>query len=118
MNSTVRGPQDWKWLGYAAHLIVGARCQFHLATVVGDYLVSTVGEYKSDHRAKDFEEIGAGRLYETMVFRVTGEVCKLPDCNCGGPEVEDWSEMDTNVYNLRGDATKGHMEMCERWAAK
>lgn len=111
---------EWKWLGYAAHLIVGSRCQFHLATVVGDYVVSTVGEYLPyDAKDKrDFDEVGAGRLYETMVFRTTGQVCHDPECNCGGPVIEDWMELEANGYNLRGDATEGHMEMCRRWAAK
>lgn len=135
---------EWQWLGYAAHLIVGRNCQFHLATVIGDHLVSTVGEYVPDAPVREifaesrgvdlkgmgdsrladymrkvgFEEIGAGRLYETMVFRVSGEVCTDPECNCGGPTVEEWSELDANGYNERGEATRGHMEMCERWASK
>src|SRR6266850_5484134 len=37
--------KNLKWYGHAAHLIVGHDCRFHLATVVGKYLISTVGEY-------------------------------------------------------------------------
>lgn len=133
---------EWKWLGYPAHLIVGRDCRFHLATVVGAHLVSTVGEYlpdapvreisaesrgielegRGDARLADYmekvgyETVGAGRLYETMVFAVTDEVCTDPDCNCGGPVVADWSELDAAGYNLRGDATRGHLEMCKKWA--
>jgi hypothetical protein len=62
-------------------------------------------------------EIGAGRLYETMVFRATGERCTRPDCDCGQPE---WSgsELDMDGYNLRGAAQRGHYAMCETWALR
>lgn len=134
--------EEWKWFGYAAHLIVGSHCRFHLATVIGKHLVSTVGEWVPDESSREitanvkgvqlegrgdarladwlrkcgFEQIGAGRTYETMVFPITDEVCTEPECNCGGPTMADWSELDSNGYNNRGEATKGHMEMCLKWA--
>jgi hypothetical protein len=36
---------NWKWFGSAAHFICGRWCRFHLATQVGRYLISTVGEF-------------------------------------------------------------------------
>jgi len=36
---------EWVWMPHAAHLMVGNDCRFHLATYVGGYIVSTVGEY-------------------------------------------------------------------------
>ena len=34
----------WVWMGHAGHFICGHDCRFHMATRVGKYLVSTVGE--------------------------------------------------------------------------
>lgn len=133
--------EDWQWFGNAAHLNVGQDCRFHLATLVGPWLVSTVGEYLPDSGVREimpqsrgitltgrgderraswmkqvgYEEIGAGRKYETMVFRA-GEPCTAKGCNCGLPLAEDWSELDSDGYNDVGSATRGHMAMCERWA--
>jgi len=28
----------------------------------------------------------------------------------------EWSELDADGYNLRGDAQRGHLAMCEKWA--
>lgn len=143
MATAVISRAEWIWFGSAAHLIVGEDCRFHLATVIGPWLVSTVGEWlpdetsreihadvrgvtlegRGDDRRADFKrkfgyvEIGAGRKYETMVFRVTGEVCTAEECECGLPVVGDWSELDSDGYNKRGDAQRGHYTMCEKWAA-
>lgn len=138
-------PRDeWEWFGTAAHLIVGQDCRFHLATVIGSYLVSTVGEWLPDESSREimaksrghvlegrgdarradfmnkvgFAEIGAGRLYETMVFPVSNERCTVADCDCGMPQVADFGDLESDAYNLRGDATRGHYAMCERWARK
>lgn len=133
----------WKWFGNAAHLIVARDCRFHLATLVGPWLVSTVGEYlpdsqvretiassrgvelrgRGDAREHDFMkrvgylEIGLGRKYETMVFRA-GKECATPDCGCGLPCPSDWSELDMAGYADAGAATRGHYAMCEKWAAR
>src|SRR5689334_22405875 len=138
--------QEWRWFGNAAHLCVSRWCRFHLATLVGDYLVSTVGEYFPErasreihasvkdpkwlaanrHRKGDdfdfhyfkrfgFEEIGFGRTYETFVFRA-GAPCMEEICGrCGLPGI-DGSELDSEGYNNAGDATRGHMAMCEKWS--
>lgn len=136
--------ETWEWFGSAAHLIVGSDCRFHLATKVGPWLISTVGEWlpdssswdiyarsadvtlegRGDARRYDFltkvgyVEIGAGRKYETMVFRTAGERCTQADCDCEMPVVSEWGEIDSQGYNLRGDAQRGHLAMCDRWASK
>jgi len=130
---------EWEWFGHACHLIVGSNCQFHMATKVGDYLISTVGEYlpdapvreilaetrgvtlkgQGDARLADFmqkigfEDIGYKRKFETMVFRLTDQ---SKDCGC--PEVADWAELEVAAYNDCAEASKGHYEMCDRWATK
>lgn len=136
-------PKDqWKWFGHPGHLIVAHDCQFHLCTQIGNYLISTVGEWmpgesvreifaksrgvvlkgKGDARYADyltkigFEDIGAGRKYETMVFKA-GEPCQEPTCRCGKPEI-DGHELDADSYNDAGSATRGHHAMCNKWATK
>jgi hypothetical protein len=132
---------EWQWFGKPAHLIVGNDCRFHLATLVGEYMVSTVGEYIPDEPVREilaesrglalegrgeyrraswmqlngFEEIGYGRTYETMVFRVTGKVCEREDCGCGLPSI-DPTELDSDGYNVAGAAQAGHYAMCAKWA--
>jgi len=45
--------KGWRWFGHAGHLIVGEWCRFHLTTHVGDYLVSTVGEYWPERSVRE-----------------------------------------------------------------
>ena len=106
---------------------------------MGKYLVSTVGEYLPDASLREilaetrgviltgkgevreadylekigFEEVGASRKFETMVF-LAGNRCK---CGCGLPE-HNGTELDFKGYNETKDAAKGHMTMCERWSHK
>lgn len=133
---------EWRWFGSAGHFICGDDCRFHLCTLIGDVLVSTVGEYlppegfqsiladsrgvtltgrgdasRADYMDKvGYEDIGYGRKYETMAFRVTGEVCSAPECGCGLPTIIP-TELEADGYNDAGAATKGHYAMCERVAA-
>lgn len=145
MTSPAYARDTWEWFGSPGHLIVAQDCRFHLATKVGPWLVSTVGEWLPDSGSWDiyadraggippdlrgdarrhwflknvgFIEIGAGRKYETMVFLLTHERCTVPDCDCEMPSVAEWSELDSDGYNLRGDAQRGHYAMCEKWANK
>jgi hypothetical protein len=133
---------EWRWFGNAGHFICAEWCRFHLCTQVGEYLVSTVGEYvpdegvreiiaqsrgivlkgRGDERRTDymrkigFEEIGCDRLYETMVFRA-GKPCSSAACGCGLPAI-DGSELDSLSYNTAKAATAGHVELCEKWATR
>lgn len=144
-NDTGIERSEWRWFGHPGHLIVGDSCRFHLATQVGEFLVSTVGEYwperpvreihaevhdpawliENVHRRGDdfdaaymrrfgYEEIGYNRKYETMVFKA-GVPCTAEECGCGIPEIVG-SELDATGYNDAGSATRGHMEMCRKWA--
>lgn len=132
--------ESWEWFGNAGHFICGSDCRFHLCTLVGEYLISTVGQYwpdegvreilaksrgimlsgRGDERRNDYmkkigyEQIGFNRLFETMVFKA-GKRCADPDCNCGLPEIAS-SELDFEGYNTAGDAASGHVRMCHKWA--
>ena len=111
-------PRDeWEWYGNAAHLCVSNWCRFHLATKIGNYVVSTVGEYYPPHPTElDCPQkptpIGWQRTYETMVFKVEG-TC---ECGCGLPTISG-SEIAADGYNDPKAATAGHHAMCERVAS-
>ena len=135
--------ETWEWFGNHGHFILGRDCRFHLATLVGPWWVSTVGELLSDLTSREiiassrgielegrgderradymrkigWEEIGAGRTYETMVFAAGEERCAAEGCGCGMPIPADWSDLDSDGYNDAGSATRGHYAMCEKWAA-
>ena len=121
------GSAGWEWYGHAAHFCCGRWCRFHLATKVGPWLVSTVGEYihprnsgasekseaewlKDNHPGED---IGFGRKYETMVFKA-GAAC---ECGCGLPTI-DGHEIDCRGANTATDARANHMALCAEYALK
>ena len=131
-------PQNrWKWFGHSAHFICGRWCRFHLATKIGPWLISTVGEYVHPHHSGASEQteaaglkenypgedIGCDCKYETMVF-LAGALFlaeapgKEPKCGCGLPALYSGSEKDFQGYNDAGSATKGHYKMCLKWAKK
>jgi hypothetical protein len=136
----------WKWFGNAGHFICARDCQFHICTLVGEYLVSTIGEMWPERSVREvhakvynptwlaenrhlkgddfdaaymgkfgYAEVGFSHKYETMVFKA-GTPCTRAECNCGLPEI-DGSALDFEGYNDAGAATRGHMEMCRKWAA-
>jgi len=102
----------WKWFGNAGHFCAARHCMFHLTTQVGEYLVSTVGEYRPPFsKTGEPEEIGLDRLFETMVFRVSGQ-CK---CGCGLP-THDGQELECHGYAEAASATVGHVSVCAHFA--
>jgi hypothetical protein len=129
LQTTPVPADEWKWFGNAGHFICGRWCRFHLCTQVGPWLISTVGEYVHPRHSAGGEkqeaaylmenplgeEIGCGRKFETMVFEA-GPPCRDNECNCGLPKIAS-SERDAEGYNDRGSATKGHLSMCQKWAA-
>lgn len=109
--------EEWKWFGLPAHFIGGNQCRFHLATQVGKYLISTVGEYFSESTGTR-EMIGSARYLETMVFKA-GKPCNEPSCNCGLPRLaRPFNELDFEGYNTAGEAQVGHMKYCHKWAGR
>lgn len=130
---------SWVWMPHPAHFICANDCRFVLATCVGDYIVSTVGEYvppdsameiiarsrgitlsgKGDARRADymrqvgFETIGCDRLYESMVFPAE----PWPDNHCGCAfRPSSLTELDFKGYNSPHLAVQGHMELCQKWS--
>ena len=124
--------ETWKWLGNPAHFICGRWCRFHLATLIGPWLVSTVGAFVHPRNSGGSEKtedewlaanapgenIGYQRKFETMVFRA-GKRCEAKGCDCGLPTLGgDGIELGCIGANTAGDATKAHMQLCLEWANK
>jgi len=101
---------EWKWSGRAGHFICSDRCRYHLTTIVGDYIISTVGDLHYTHR-EDTVTVGYNSFYETMVFE-TGE---LSECGCythGSGEIEVRSYGKVKCSEL----DQGHFNMCIKYA--
>ena len=108
-----------KHTGFAGHLIVADRCQFHRRTEIagpsGAFVVSTVGAYLLPDK-DGWTEVGYGRLYETMVFDM-GEPCPCEE-NCGERLVVSWDSIDMRGYNDAAAASDGHDEMVTQYAER
>lgn len=102
---------EWYWCGYAGHFVGGARCRFHLSTIVGKYLVSTVGDYYPK-TSEARETIGLGRYFETMVFPCDGLDEHLD------PKITNFEHIDSFGYQDSKHAENGHHALCEKWASK
>lgn len=103
---------DWVFMPHAGHFIGGNFCHFRLNTFVGKYIVSTVGELQFSEK-DGIKEIGMNRKYETMVFRA-----RKSRRICCPYEISVNKEVDFRGYNTASDATKGHIELCEKWSKK
>ena len=98
-----------------SHFICARDCRFGRTTVVGGWVVSTVGDYRPTSNGGRQEQIGDGRTYETMVFPLA-KLCDDPECKCGGmPVVEQWAEKDFEGYNSKAEAMVGHRRMVQKW---
>lgn len=102
--------ESWKWFGNSGHFICSDRCRFHMTTLVGEFIVSTVGEMYIEPKA-EMEKIGLDRRYETMIFKKDGEC----GCGCGLPE-HNGVNLRMKGFNTAQEATEGHRSLCE-WAA-
>lgn len=114
MESEVRRLESdagWKWYGYAGHFIASKKCAYHLSTLVGSFLVSTVGDYRPNGR--DRETLGSSEdsFFETHVFECDGET---PE---GDPNVLSWSNIDGERYSQSIAAERGHYDYCRKYAA-
>lgn len=104
--------ENWTWMPHAAHFISYFNCQFRLATYVGGYIVSTLGEFKENPSGKNLP-LGASRTYETMVFKA-----KKSNNDCCPYVPRELKHVDFEGYNDAGAAYKGHMKLCSKWSKK
>lgn len=106
---------DWVWLPHGAHFIGVENCLFRMATIVGDFIISTVGQY---FYKEEMKEIGCDRFYETMVF-VAGE--SNGECFCCPKSIDLDNKygpegLETIGYNNSEFAFDGHMEICGKYS--
>ena len=104
-----------EYFGCAGHFICSHDCRFHIHTHVNGYCVSTVGEYRPPYieAGKGWEEIGYGRIYETMVFKLPNNA----SCGNSGKHIEDYGELECVGYNDHDAANAGHEAMCTKYEA-
>jgi hypothetical protein len=107
---------EWIWMPHAAHFCASDDCRFHLATYVGGYIVSTVGEYVpkgsvSQPKGKQFMEVGPHRLYEAMVF-----VAEPSTNKCCPWAVRTFASLQTEGSNSAPHAYQTHLRLCKEWA--
>lgn len=104
----------------AGHFIGARDCLFRLCHSVagGRYLVSTVGEYqpKGWGSTTDFNEIGAGRKFETFVFRA--RPCPESECVPGCVQLKSGHEIDALGANDAATAYANHFALVKKWNAK
>lgn len=103
-------------LGCAGHLIVSRHCHWKRHTQVGNYRVSSIGNFYPPGE-KERDTVGCDRYFETMVFHTTGR----PDPEsegCGCCEVVDWGEIECAGYQTAGEAQAGHELMVLKYTAQ
>jgi hypothetical protein len=114
--------RNWVWCGYPGHFIASNNCRMHMHTRVGDFRVSTVGDYHPPSieagqvgvPEKNMQQIGAGpdAFFETMVFEVEGHGSH------GEGDVVDWGGVTMERYATAEQAEQGHMMLCREYTKK
>lgn len=136
--------QDWIWMPHSAHLIVSNYCRFVLATYVGKYIVSTVGEYYPDRVVREIHaEIFdpkwliknkhlKGDYFDTAYFKNFGYTeigacrkyetmvfkAKKSKLKCCPYRIISREDKDFEGYNEPEKATEGHFKLCKKWCEK
>lgn len=108
-------------LGCAGHFIAATHCRWHRHTQIGDYRISSVGDYYPP-RGREHDErretLGADPLsfFETMVFRTSPHPASGNE-ECGCRTVTDWAEVDAERYATAGAAQAGHERFVSKFSA-
>ncbi len=134
----------WIFMPHPAHFILARDCKFFLATKIGKYIVSTVGEYWPDYRVRKiyeqtrgikvegmgdeydrnyrktygYEDLSIGGYkYETMVFLAKKTQGKNK-CEACPYVIDSGHNLDMDRYKTPKEAFKGHYKMCNKYAKK
>lgn len=138
----------WIWMPHAAHFICGSKCQFHLATYVGTYIVSTVGEMWPERSVREIyaeiknktwheeHKLLKGDTYDAAYMKEFGfedigfdrkfetmvfkaeRVKDQTKKDCCEYRMATAENVDFQGYNLSGEAERGHLKMCLKWSKK
>jgi hypothetical protein len=106
-------------LGCPGHFIAASSCRWRRHTQVGNYRVSSIGDYFPKGLGTERETIGAGddAFFETMVFKTTKDL-ETGNEGCGCRAVSSWSEIDGTRYATAGEAQAGHEKFVAKYARK
>lgn len=140
--------ENWIWMPYAGHFILGDECNFRLNTYVGKYIVSTIGELWGDSQVRKihaqvhdkewyaenkdlkgdnfdvayFKKFGFQEIgYKRLFETMVFEAKPNPDKkfkDCVPYVIDVTKEVDFNSYDDRNKAYKGHLKLCEKWCLK
>ena len=137
--------KNWVWMPHAGHFIAGNKCNFHLSTKVGKYLVSTVGEYWPDRVSREIhakiydqkwylENVSLlGDYFDSAYMKRFGfeeiglnrtfetmvfRAVKDKENKCCPYTANDWDNIDFCGYKTAADAYKGHLKICDKWSKK
>ena len=134
---------NWVWMPHAGHFICANKCEFHLNTYIGKYIVSTVGELWPERgvreiharicdpewlknncsfRGDDFDYAYMKRFgYEDIgcdrkYETIVFKAKKAKEKNsCCPYRIIVSQEVDMQGYNNPEDAYKGHLRLCNKW---
>lgn len=101
-----------KELGCPGHFIGADRCLWRRHTLVGDHIISSIGNYMSPTSNK-FQTVGGGvnDFFETMVFPA-GDFRDSNGCGCREP-VDVGNPLKVRRYKTEGEAQRGHEQCIE-----
>ncbi len=103
--------EQWVWMPHAGHLIVGNDCRFHLATRVGKYIVSTVGEYNPDQAVKRIHaEIHDQKWYAANRHELGDKFDYLYQKQFGWTEIGLSRTYETMVFKARKASLKNDFD--------
>lgn len=132
----------WIWMPHAGHFICASKCQFHLNTYVGKYIVSTVGELWNERcvreihakvydpewllenrhlKGDDFDyaymkKFGFEEIGCDRKYETMVFVAKKSGNKCCPYHIDVSKQVDFNSYNKPEDAHEGHLKLCNKWA--
>jgi hypothetical protein len=112
MNSAVIPLEFWEWYGHGAHFYGSDQCSFRMTTRVGEYLISTVGDWYPQGIKGDRIPVHtlSKSFFETMVFPA-GERME-----CGCTDTARLQPEETVHYLTAREAQQGHLATCRKWA--
>ncbi len=134
----------WIWMPHPAHFICSYDCRFILSTYIGEYIVSTIGEYCPDSQirrihakvhdikwydknkdlkgdsfdAAYFEKFGFKIINYDRKYETMVFKAEKSKEKCCPYTIIVSEEVDMEGYNKPEDARKGHMKLCNKWSQK